>query len=76
NDILESLKRNKISVGYVLYCDEGHGFVKPKNMLSFAAFTEKFLSTYLGGRCEQYDKDEFKNLNLKVECGKNLLGLS
>ncbi|CAG8723434.1 8124_t:CDS:2, partial [Dentiscutata erythropus] len=76
NEILESLKRNKISVGYVLYCDEGHGFVKPKNMLSFAAFTEKFLSTYLGGRCEQYDKDEFENLNLKVECGKNLLGLS
>ncbi|CAG8475034.1 20339_t:CDS:2, partial [Dentiscutata erythropus] len=67
NIIPETLESNNIPVGYVLYCDEGHGFVKPENMLSFVALKEKFLSKYLGGRRENFDKNDFKNLNIKVK---------
>ncbi|CAG8585087.1 629_t:CDS:2 [Dentiscutata erythropus] len=52
NIIAKTLKHNKIPVGYILYCDEGHGFAKPENMLSFVALKEKFLSECLGGKCE------------------------
>ena len=34
---------NKIPVTYVLYPDEGHGFARPENRLSFYAVTEAFL---------------------------------
>jgi hypothetical protein len=35
-----------------LYPDEGHGFARPQNRLSFNAVTEAFLAEHLGGRCE------------------------
>ena len=37
---------------YVLYPDEGHGFARPENRLSFYAITEQFLSLHLGGEAE------------------------
>jgi len=42
-----------IPVTYVLYSDEGHGFVRPENRLSFYAVSELFLAKYLGGRAEE-----------------------
>jgi hypothetical protein len=39
-------------VTYVLYPDEGHGFVKPQNRLDFHARAEQFLGACLGGRTE------------------------
>jgi hypothetical protein len=36
----------------VLYPDEGHGFVRPENQLSFNAVMEAFLAEHLGGRYE------------------------
>ncbi|RIB27741.1 Alpha/Beta hydrolase protein [Gigaspora rosea] len=76
NIIPKTLKRNNISVGYVVYCDEGHGFAKLQNMLSFVALKEKFLSKHLGGRCEPFDKNDFKNLNIEIKYGKKSLGLN
>ena len=47
-----AMKANGIPVTYVLYPDEGHGFQRPANRISFNAITEQFLAKYLGGRCE------------------------
>jgi acylaminoacyl-peptidase len=34
---------------YVVYPDEGHGFAKPPNRLSYIAMTEAFFARHLGG---------------------------
>jgi dipeptidyl aminopeptidase/acylaminoacyl peptidase len=53
-----AMKANGIPVTYVLYPDEGHGFVRPANRLSFNAIAERFLAQYLGGRSEPASDDE------------------
>ncbi len=50
--IVAALKDNGIDHEYLLYTDEGHGFAKPENRLSFYAAAERFLSHHLGGRAE------------------------
>jgi hypothetical protein len=44
-------------VTYVLYPDEGHGFSRPPNKMSFFAITEAFLQEHLGGRAEAIGSD-------------------
>ncbi len=41
---------------YALYENEGHGFLRPENKLSFYALTEEFLHKHLGGRKESMKK--------------------
>jgi dipeptidyl aminopeptidase/acylaminoacyl peptidase len=50
--IVEAMKRNGIEYEYMLFPDEGHGFAKPENRLTFFAAAEKFLAKHLGGRYE------------------------
>src|SRR5215471_1703663 len=50
--IVEAIAKNKGSVTYVLYPDEGHGFARPENRIDFNARAEKFLGSCLGGRVE------------------------
>jgi dipeptidyl aminopeptidase/acylaminoacyl peptidase len=52
DQIVKALVEKKIPVTYVLYADEGHGFARPENRVSFYAITENFLSKCLGGRAE------------------------
>src|SRR5690606_35989618 len=52
DQIVEAVKKAGIPVTYVVYPDEGHGFAKPANSISFMAVTENFLSTCDGGRAE------------------------
>ena len=52
DQIVEAMKKAGIPVTYVLYPDEGHGFAKPANSISFMAVAENFLSTCVGGRAE------------------------
>src|SRR5262249_36330884 len=47
--IVGSMKQKGLPVTYVLYPDEGHGFARPQNRLSFYAITEGFLAQCLGG---------------------------
>lgn len=42
---------------YLLYPDEGHGFARPENILSFFAVAEAFLAKHLGGRYESIGDD-------------------
>jgi dipeptidyl aminopeptidase/acylaminoacyl peptidase len=51
--IVAALKEKGIDHEYLLFQDEGHGFVKPENRLKFYAAAEKFLAKHLGGRCEE-----------------------
>ncbi len=50
--IAEAMQERNIPVTYVIYPDEGHGFARPENRLSFFAVTEAFLAEHLGGRYE------------------------
>jgi dipeptidyl aminopeptidase/acylaminoacyl peptidase len=50
--IVEAMKKRGIYYEYVLFPDEGHGFVKEENRLKFYEIAEKFLARYLGGRCQ------------------------
>lgn len=51
--IVEAMQSRGIPHEYLLFPDEGHGFVKPQNRLKFYAAAEKFLATHLGGRYEE-----------------------
>jgi hypothetical protein len=59
------LKDKNIPVTYVLYPDEGHGFARPQNNLSFFAIMEAFLAECLDGRYEPVGED-FTNSSLQV----------
>ena len=50
--IVAAMRQANKPVEYILYTDEGHGFVRPENNLHFNAKTEEFLAKYLGGRFE------------------------
>jgi len=50
--MVENLVAGGAKVTYVIYPDEGHGFMKPANSLSFFALTEAFFAQCLGGRSE------------------------
>jgi dienelactone hydrolase len=52
DQIVDSMAAKSIPVTYVLFPDEGHGFVRPENDMAFTAITENFLSKCLGGRAE------------------------
>ncbi len=57
DQIVQALQSNNIPVTYVLYPDEGHGFVRPENNVSFNAIAEGFLAKCLGGRHEPFGAD-------------------
>ncbi|MBX3407292.1 MAG: S9 family peptidase [Phycisphaeraceae bacterium] len=76
DQIVEAMKDRNIPVTYVLYPEEGHGFRKPENRLSFYAIAEQFLAANLGGRAEPIG-DALKGANLTVPAGAELIsGLS
>lgn len=57
DQIVTAMQQKEIPVTYVLYPDEGHGFARPENNLSFFAVAEAFLARCLGGRFEPIGED-------------------
>ena len=57
DQIAQAMQAKNIPVTYLLYPDEGHGFARPENNLSFMAIAEGFLAKHLGGRCEPVGAD-------------------
>lgn len=57
DQIVAAMQEKNIPVSYILYPDEGHGFARPENNLSFFAVTEAFLAEHLGGRYEPLGAD-------------------
>jgi dipeptidyl aminopeptidase/acylaminoacyl peptidase len=47
DEIVAGVKKNGVPVEYVVYPDEGHGFVKKENQITTAKRTVGFLNTYL-----------------------------
>lgn len=68
DQIVAAMQRHGIPVTYVLYPDEGHGFVRPQNQLSFYAVQEAFLHQHLGGRFEPIG-NEFAGSSITVPVG-------
>jgi acylaminoacyl-peptidase len=70
--IVEAMRAKNIPVTYVVYPDEGHGFQKPPNRLSFIAIAEAFLASHLGGACEPVGRD-FEGSSHEVRAGAEIL---
>jgi len=68
DQIVKAMQARNIPVTYVLYSDEGHGFARPENRLSFFAVAELFLARHLGGRAEPIG-DDFKGSTIQVPQG-------
>ncbi|NLD95174.1 MAG: hypothetical protein GX639_21195 [Fibrobacter sp.] len=58
-----------VALENILYPDEGHGFARPENNLSFNAIIEAFLAQHLGGRHEPIE-DALDNSSLQIITGK------
>jgi dipeptidyl aminopeptidase/acylaminoacyl peptidase len=68
DQIVKAMKEKNLPVVYVLYGDEGHGFARPENRLSFNAVAEQFLAEHLGGRSQPIG-DDFKGSSIEVPEG-------
>jgi dipeptidyl aminopeptidase/acylaminoacyl peptidase len=53
--MVDALKKNGVEVTYLLYPDEGHGFLRPENSMSFFAVAEVFLGRCLAGQYQPID---------------------
>lgn len=72
NQIARAAARKGAPVTYVLYSDEGHGFARPENRLSFYAISEAFLAQCLGGRAEPIGGD-FAGSSVAVPSGRQFI---
>jgi dipeptidyl aminopeptidase/acylaminoacyl peptidase len=72
DQIVAAMQARGIPVTYVLYPDEGHGFARPENNLSFNAIAEAFLARCLGGRVEPVG-DDFEGASLTVPTGAEVV---
>ncbi len=68
DQIVHAMQDANIPVTYLLYTDEGHGFARLENRLSFFAVTEAFLAEHLGGRYEPIG-DDFEGSSVTVPVG-------
>jgi dipeptidyl aminopeptidase/acylaminoacyl peptidase len=68
DQIVKAMQEKGIPVTYLLYPDEGHGFARPENSISFFAVAEAFLAEYLGGRYEPIG-DDFEGSSIEVPVG-------
>lgn len=60
DEIVENVRKNGVPVEYVLFEDEGHGFVKKENQIEAYEKTLQFLDTYLKGKKEEGEVKEIK----------------
>ncbi len=68
DQIVQAMREKNIPVTYTLYPDEGHGFARPENRMSFNAVAEAFLAHCLGGRYEPIG-DDFTGASITVPIG-------
>jgi dipeptidyl aminopeptidase/acylaminoacyl peptidase len=56
--IVAALRGKGKQADYLLFPDEGHGFVRPENRMAFYAAAEQFLARHLGGRAQAPSEPE------------------
>ena len=69
DQIVEAMQKKGIPVTYVLYPDEGHGFARPENNLSFMAVTEAFLAKHMEEERYQPVGDSFAGSSITIPVG-------
>jgi dipeptidyl aminopeptidase/acylaminoacyl peptidase len=75
DQIVKAMQAKQLPVTYVLYPDEGHGFARPENRMSFYAVAEVFLAEHLGGKYLPIG-DDFQNSTITVPGGvEHVFGL-
>ena len=72
DQVVAAMGANGVPVTYVVFPDEGHGFVRPPNRLAFRALTEAFLGAVLGGRVEPIG-DDLSGSSISVPVGAELI---
>jgi dipeptidyl aminopeptidase/acylaminoacyl peptidase len=76
DQIVMAMRKNAIPVTYLLYSDEGHGFARPANRLSFNAVAETFLAQCLGGPYQPIG-DDFAGSTIAAPAGAaDVVGLT
>ncbi|WP_432410376.1 S9 family peptidase [Rasiella sp. SM2506] len=66
DEIVAGVKKNGVPVEYVLFEDEGHGFVKKENQIEAYGKIKEFLDTYLKGENQDIpDSKEIKGEEIK-----------
>ncbi|WP_083508097.1 S9 family peptidase [Erythrobacter sp. AP23] len=68
DQLVEAMQAKGLPVTYINYPDEGHGFQKPENRMSFFAAMEGFLGTCLGGRVQPIG-ESFEGSSAEVLAG-------
>ncbi|MFW5740403.1 MAG: alpha/beta hydrolase family protein, partial [Myxococcota bacterium] len=68
DQIVKAMQAKNIPVTYVLYPDEGHGFLRAENRMSFNAVAEIFLAQCLGGPYQPIG-DDLKGASMQVPAG-------
>jgi dipeptidyl aminopeptidase/acylaminoacyl peptidase len=58
DQMVKALRQNGKEVEYLVYPDEGHGFLRPENRTKWFAAVESFLAKHLGGRKEPAGEGE------------------
>ncbi|WP_299208007.1 S9 family peptidase [uncultured Dokdonia sp.] len=58
DEIVEGVRKNGVPVEYVLFEDEGHGFVKKENQIEASKKVKEFLDQYLKGSTNTLEKTD------------------
>ncbi len=69
DQIVNAMKEKNIPVIYALYPDEGHGFARPENRMSFFTLTEYFLHQHMGGELESITNDFVEGSSIEIKAG-------
>ena len=70
--IVAAMRARNIPVTYVVYPDEGHGFQKPPNRLSYIVMAEAFFARHLGGAFEPVGSD-LEGSSHEIRAGADIL---
>jgi dipeptidyl aminopeptidase/acylaminoacyl peptidase len=65
--MIDAMRAKGIPFTYVVFPDEGHGFLRPANSIRFNTIIETFLATHLGGRFEPSHPAEIEGNTAVVE---------
>ena len=70
--IVAAMQARNIPITYVVYPDEGHGFQKPPNRLSYIVMAEAFFARHLGGAFEPVGSD-LEGSSHEIRAGADIL---
>lgn len=73
--IVDAMRKRNIPVTYLLYPDEGHGFNRPENKMSFFRVAEKFLANAFNKRDAFEDSDDAAGASMKIVHGQEFLNI-